>query len=129
MAAPNITDVTSIVGVTSAVSLSATTNPGFPTGGVIIVENPAGTNASYKVNSLYVCNVGLSSNNATVVLYRANPNRTFNIIKNVTVPAQSTLDVISNPVYLMENDSLRGTALSADGGAGMEAVCSFEIIK
>jgi len=126
MANPNITAVTSIFGVTSAVALSAL--PATAT----IVDNPAGSNAVYKINALYVSNVGISANNASIIFNRPNAgprSPEFFIVRRVTVPQQSTLDVVSKSIYLMENDSLRGATLSADGGAGMMAVCSFEIIR
>lgn len=124
MPVPNMINITSMTGFTSAVSVSATS--------VILVENPAGSNSSYKINSLFVSNVGTSANQITVDFYRTGQipgGPQFSIVKSVNVPAQTTLDLISNSVYLMENDSLRAYALSADGGAGVKAICSFEIIK
>lgn len=127
MANPNIVQLTSMFGVTSAVMLSAAA-----AGTAIIVQNPANSDSVYKINALYASNIGVSANLLNVEFNRpgtvpGSPN--FFILRNVSIPAQSTLDVLSKNIYLQENDSLRGSSLSADGGAGIEVVCSFEIIK
>lgn len=127
MANPNIVQLTSMFGCTSAVMLSAAS-----AGTAVIVENPASSDSVYKINALYASNMGVSANLLTIEFNRPGTipgSPGFFLVRNVSIPAQSTLDVISKNIYLQENDSLRGSSLSADGGAGIEVVCSFEVIK
>jgi len=132
MANPNIVNTSSIYGTTSAVMLSASSDLAG-TATAIIVSNPAGSNAVYKINALYTSNIGSSANNVSIEFNRPGSlvgGPSFYIVRNLTIPAQSTLDVLSKSVYLQENDSLRGACLSAAGNSvGIEAVCSFEIIS
>lgn len=117
MAAPNIVNVSTIIGKTAvqAVGVSATA----------IVENTAGSGKVFKINALYVSNVdGTANADVTLDLYRsATPYRLANTI---VVPADATLDVISKAIYLEEGDSLR---LTANAAGDLEAVCSYEEIS
>jgi hypothetical protein len=117
MAAPNIVNVTTITGKTAvqAITTSATA----------IVENPAASGKVFKVNALYVSNVdGTSAADLTVDVYRS--TTPYRLASTVSVPADSTLDVLSKAIYLEEGDSIRLTA-SADGD--LEGVCSYEEIS
>jgi len=117
MAAPNIVNVTTIIGKTAvqAVTTSVTA----------IVTNSSSSGKVFKVNALYVSNVdGTSSASVSVDLYRS--STAYHIAKTVVVPADATLDVISKSLYLEEGNSLRLTA-SAD--SDLEAVCSYEEIS
>ena len=114
MANPNIVNVSSIYGNTGvqAVATSATA----------IVTNSAASNKVYKVNSLYVSNNDTSvSYKLTVDIFRSATAYPFAV--SVSIAANSTLDVISKPLYLLEGDSLR---LTADTGSKLVAVCSWE---
>jgi hypothetical protein len=55
-----------------------------------------------------------------------NGTTAFDIAYQITVPTNATLDVLSQPVYLEENDSLR---LTANANTTIEAVCSYEDIS
>lgn len=117
MSAPNIVNVTTITGKTAvqAVGTSATA----------IVTNSASSNKVFKVNALYVSNVdGTNNANINVDLFRSSV--AYHIAKTITVPADSTLDIISKPIYLEEGDALR---LTASVASDLEAVCSFEEIS
>jgi hypothetical protein len=117
MAAPNIVNVTTITGKTAvqAVTTSATA----------IVTNSAASGKVFKVNALYVSNVdGTNAADVNVDLYRS--STAYHIAKTVTVPADTTLDVISKAIYLEEGDSLR---LTAGADSDLEAVCSYEEIS
>ena len=117
MAAPNIVNVTTIIGKTAvqAVTTSATA----------IVTNSAGSNKVFKVNALYVANVdGATAADVTVDVYRS--TTPYRVASTISVPADSTLDVISKAIYLEEGDALRLTA-SANGD--LEAICSYEEIS
>jgi hypothetical protein len=117
MAAPNIVNVATITGKTAvqAVGTSATA----------IVSNSGGSGKVFKVNALYVSNVdGTSAADITVDLYRS--STAYPIASTITIPADSSLDVVSKAIYLEEGDSLRCTA-SASGD--LVAVCSYEEIS
>lgn len=117
MAAPNIVNVATITGKTAvqAVGTSATA----------IASNSSGSGKVFKVNALYVSNVdGTTAFEITVDLYRG--STAYHITKTVSVPADSSLDVISKAFYLEEGDSLRLTANTANK---LEAICSYEEIS
>lgn len=117
MAAPNIVNVATITGKTAvqAVGTSATA----------IVTNSAGSGKVFKINALYVANVdGVNAADITVDLYRSTTS--YPIAYTIQVPQDSTLDVMSKPIYLEEGDALRCLA-SASGD--LVAVCSYEEIS
>ena len=119
MAAPNIVNVATITGKTAvqAVTTSATA----------IVENTAGSNKVFKINSLIVANIdGTNSADVTVDLFRSSV--AYKIASTITVPADASLVVISkeNTIYLEEGDSLRCTA---SANSDLEAICSYEDIS
>lgn len=117
MAAPNIVNVATINGKTgvSTVNTSATT----------IVTNSAASNKVFKVNALYISNIdGNLTADVSVDFFRNNTS--FWIVRTLSVPADSTLDVISKSIYLEEGDSLR-TIASASGN--LHSVVSYEEIS
>lgn len=120
MAAPNIVNVTSILGKTNTVPLLYTTAN-------TIVSNPASSNSVYKINSLLVTNSNASTTaDVTTTFLRTGANA--KLASTITVPTKSTLVVISKDisVYLEEGDSI--TVLSSANNC-LEAVCSFEVIS
>ena len=117
MAAPNIVNVATITGKTAvqAVGTSATA----------IVTNSGSSGKVFKVNALYVSNIdGAAAADITVDLFRS--STAYAITSTVSVPADSTLDIMSKAIYLEEGDALRCTA-SASGD--LVAVCSYEEIS
>ena len=119
MAAPNIVNVTTIIGKTAVQDVTTSASA--------IVSNGAGSNTVLKINSLTVANVdGVNTADITVDFFRSSTS--YPIASTISVPADSTLVVISkdNPIYLEEGDSLRCLA-SANGD--LEAVCSYEEIS
>lgn len=117
MAAPNIVGVTTISGKTS-VQLVTTT----PTA---IVENTAASGKVVKVNALYISNVeGASAYNVNIDIYRNGV--AYHLAKTLSVPADSTLDIISKSIYLEEGDSIR---ITADANSVLESICSYEEIS
>lgn len=117
MAAPNIVNVSTIIGKTAvqAVGTSATA----------IVTNSSSSNKVFKINALYVSNVdGTNNAEITVDLFRS--STAYRIANTVVVPADASLDVLSKAIYLEEGDSLR---LTANAASDLEAVCSYEEIS
>ena len=117
MAAPNLIAATTIYGKTAvqAVTTSATA----------IVTNSAASGKVLKVNALYVSNVdGTTNYTLTMDIFRSSVAYRLGYL--ITVPAASTLDVISKSIYLEEGDTLR---LTASAASKLEAVCSYEDIS
>ena len=119
MTAPNIVNVTTIVGKTAVQAVTTTATA--------IVSNAAASNKVYKINNIIVSNVdGTNAADITVDVFRS--STAYHLAKTITVPADSTLVVLSkeSAIYLEEGDSIRCTA-SADGD--LEAFCSYEEIS
>ena len=117
MAAPNIVNVATITGKTAvqAIGTSATA----------IVTNSSSSGKVYKVNALYISNVdGTASATMNVDLYRS--STAYHIAKTITVPADTSIDVLNKAIYLEEGDSLR---LTASAASDLEGVCSYEEIS
>ena len=121
MAAPNIVNVTSIIGKTNVVDLT-TTNA------TLVVENAAASNKVLKINSLVVSNVdGTNAADITISLYSEDNigGTATQIVSTVSVPADASLIVIDKNsfIYLEEDKSIGATAGSA---SDLKVVCSFE---
>ena len=124
MAAPNIVNVTSIIGKTNVVDLS-TTNA------TAVVSNAASSGKVFKINSLYVSNVdGTNDAEITISIYSEDDigGTATEIVSTVTVPADATLVVISKDtfIYLEEDKSIGATASAA---SDLKVVCSYEEIS
>jgi len=124
MTAPNIVNVTTITGKTNVVSLT-TTNA------TLVVENTAGSNKVFKINSLVVSNVdGTNAADITVSLYSEDNigGTATEIVSTISVPADASLVVIdkSTSIYLEEDKSIGATAGTAND---LKVVCSYEEIS
>jgi len=123
MAAPNIVDVTTILGKTVTLALT--------TSAQALVNNPASSGKVLKINSLYVANIdGTNAADVTVNHYSQDDigGTATKIANTITVPADATLVVISKDasIYLEEDKSI-GALASASGD--LEVVCSYEEIS
>jgi hypothetical protein len=124
MANPNIVNVTDIRGKTAVTSLT-TTNA------TLVVENVAGSNKVFKINSLIVSNVdGSSAADITISLYSEDNigGTATQIVSTVSVPADASLVVIdkSTSIYLEEDKSIGATASASND---LKVVCSYEEIS
>ena len=123
MAAPNLIGATTINGKTTGANLT-TTNA------TTVLNNASGSGKCLKVNTVNACNYTASPAAITVSYYNAaNVGGTqFQIVGNVNVPANSTLNVIdkSSQYYLEENSSLGATAGTANA---IIITCSYEDIS
>lgn len=117
MANPNLFNATSVVAKTAvqAIGTSATA----------IVTNSSSSNKVFKLSALYVSNVD-GTNDATVNVDVYRSSTAYHIAKTINVPADTTIDVLSKPVYLEEGDTLR---LTASAPSDLEGVCSYEEIS
>ena len=124
MANPNIVNVTAIYGKTAVVNLTSTN-------ATLVVENVAGSNKVFKINSLIVSNVdGTNAADITVSLYSEDNigGTATQIVSTVTVPADASLVVIDKTtgLYLEEDKSIGATAGAAND---LKVVCSYEEIS
>lgn len=111
MAAPNLLGATTITGKTSGTSLTTTA-------ATSVLSNAASSGKCLKINTLNVANTTGTVATVTVSYYNAAAigGTAFQLIGGVTVPANSTLNVIdkSSQYYLEENSSLGATAGTAN---------------
>lgn len=124
MSAPNIVNVTSIIGKTNAISLTNTNN-------TELVSNASGSNKVFKINSLIISNVDGSLNIAVTVNFNNQDNiggTNFEMISTGSVPADSTLVVVdkTNQLYLEEDKSI---GVQADVANKLKAIVSYEEIS
>ena len=118
MTAPNIVNVSSIIGKTQGGPLATSLSDWAVCPGDKLV----------KVNSIIVSNVdGTSSANANVIFYDNSDTASIHLAKTVTVPANSTLIVLGKdaPIYLEEGDKIQALASAA---GDLEILVSFEIL-
>ena len=118
MAAPNVVNVSSILGKTDVLDIDTVE--------AAITTNSVGSNKLYKINSLLVSNIdGTNDADVSVDLFRA--NTAYYIAKTITVPAYSSLVALDKDysVYLMEGDKLQVQA----SASGLQAICAYTIIS
>ena len=120
MTAPNIAGLTTVTGKT--VGLALTTSPAD------LVANAASSNKVFKINSLIIPNVDGSSTASCEVILQKSGSNDFYLAKDIDVPAETTLIVISKEtqIYLEENDKIIVFASAAND---LQAVCSYEEIS
>lgn len=117
MANPNIVAVTTINGKTAVANVANTATE--------LVVNTAGSDKVFKLNSLIISNIdGNTASEISVDIYRSNV--AYHIARTISVPADSSLDLLSKSVYLEEGDTLRVTATSNNF---LQVVCSYEEIS
>ena len=129
MANPNIVNVTSIYGGNASWNLSATTTSVLLTVSAdvlvkvnsIICANVDGTNDATL--NLYID--GLTTSGITGVTATSMATAAY-LAKTVNVPADDILVVIDKPIYLMENDILKGGASAA---SDLDLFMSYEVIN
>ena len=123
MAAPNIVNVTSIIGITTAVGLSTTAVTTF-------LSNADASGKVLKINTVVAAGIGTGSGNITLKyhLAAAGAGTSIALANTITVPTGASLVIIGkdNPIYLEENRSLTAQASVANNIA---IVCSYEDIS
>ena len=115
MAAPNIVNVTSIVGNTSTTLISSTADP-FATA---LVSNAAASGKVFKINSIVAANVdGSSACDITIKIFSAAAlgGTGTAIASTISVPADATLIITDKTTafYLLEDRSIGATASAAN---------------
>jgi hypothetical protein len=124
MAAPNIVNVSSIIGVTTAVGLTTTAVTTF-------LSNAASSNKVFKINTIIASNIDGVNNADITVKYHlaaAGAGTSIALANTITIPADASLVIIGkdNPIYVEENRSLTAQA-SAENDIAI--VCSYEEIS
>tara|TARA_B100000424_G_C22861174_1_gene458948 strand:+ start:238 stop:651 length:414 start_codon:yes stop_codon:yes gene_type:complete len=135
MAHPNIVNVSSIHAQSIGFNLSATATTTLFTVGDdrvikvnnIMVANVDGTNAATV--DLFVTKAQVDTeDDALVGAFTTNIDITgsFYLAKTVSVPADSTLVLLSSPIYLCEGDILKG---GANAASDLDLFISYELIN
>jgi len=124
MAAPNIVNVTSIIGKSAVIDLTSTS-------ATSVLSNAASSNKVFKIESLIVANVdGTNAADITINYYTAAAlgGTATQIVSTVSVPADSSLVVIdkNTSFYLEEDKSIGATAGSAND---LKVLISYEDIS
>ncbi len=104
MAAPNLVNVTSILGKTMGANLGTTVTSDVLT---------CPSNKVLKINSIIVSNIdGTNSADVSVYFYDDSATARYSIATTVAVPADSTLVVVGkdSPIYLEESDQIEAGA-------------------
>lgn len=127
MAAPNIVGVTTIRGKSNVANLTTTSSS--------VIVNDVNSGKVFKINTIMISNVdGTNAGNVSVELFKfgsqnvatGTGNSTYAIANVITVPAKSSLDVLSKSLYLEEGDQLKA---KADSNNRLHLITSFEEIS
>ena len=125
MANPNIVAVTSILGVTTYLTPSATS-------AVVLLPNAASSGKVFKINQIVAANIdGSSAVDTTVSLYTngavaqgsaPSGGTAFPIVSTISVPADASLIAVdkTTAIYLME-----GTSISVTSGTASKITYSI----
>ncbi len=124
MAAPNIVNVSTIIGKSATVALSTTSQ-------TTVLSNAASSNTVYKVNMIQVANIdGTSAADITVDVHSAasGGGTAYSLVSTVSVPADASLVVLdkNTAIYLEEDRSITATAGAAND---LEVIISYEEIS
>jgi len=124
MAAPNIVNVSTIIGKTAKVVLSST-------GETSLVSNPASSGKVFKINMVQIANVdGTNACDVTVDVHNAASagGTSYSLISTASVAADSALIALdkNTAIYLEENTSISATAGTAND---LEVLVSYEEIS
>jgi hypothetical protein len=123
MSAPNIVNVTNIIGNSLSVAVGATATQ--------LASNAAASGKVFKINSIVVANVdGATAADVTVEIYSQDElgGTPLAIVSTISVPADASLIVTDKTTsfYLLEDQSIGATASAA---GDLVATISFEEIN
>lgn len=118
MVAPNLVSTTSVTGKTHAEWVL--TSP------TAIVTNPSSSGSSYRINSLFVTNLGVQDALCTADLYRAGVSYKLAFQIPIAVGSSTVIMGKDTSIYLEEGDSLR---LVSDSAGVLQFLVSYEIMS
>ncbi len=124
MAAPNIVDVSTIIGKSATIALSTTSQ-------TTLVSNAASSGKVFKINMIQVANVdGTNAADVTVDVHSAaaGGGTAYSLVATASVPADASLIALdkSTALYLEEDKSITATASAAND---LEVIVSYEEIS
>ena len=124
MAAPNIVNVSTIIGKSATVALSTTSQ-------TTLVSNAASSGKVFKINMIQVANVdGTNACDVTVDMHSAasGGGTAYSLVATVSVGADSSLVALdkNTAIYLEEDRSITATAGTAND---LEVIVSYEEIS
>lgn len=124
MAAPNIVNVSTIIGKSATVALTSTSQ-------TTLVSNAASSGKVFKINMIQVANVdGTNACDVTVDMHSAasGGGTAYSLVATVSVGADSSLVALdkSTAIYLEEDRSITATAGTA---SDLEVIVSYEEIS
>ena len=124
MAAPNIVNVSTIIGKTSKISLTSTSQ-------TTLVSNAASSGKVFKINMVQVANVdGTNAAEVTVDVHSgaSGGGTAYSLVSTASVPVDSALIALdkNTAIYLEENTSITATASAAND---LEVLVSYEEIN
>jgi hypothetical protein len=114
MAAPNIVNVSTIIGKSATVALSSTSQ-------TTLVSNAASSGKVFKINMIQVANVdGTNAADVTVDVHSAaaGGGTAYSLVSTISVPADASLVALD-----------KGTALYLEEDRSMEVIVSYEEIS
>lgn len=124
MSAPNIVNISSLIGKTAYVNLNTTSSTS-------VLSNPIGSGKVYKINNLLVSNTNSSSLISINYYDSASINLALtsgSLAGLITVPTRNNLTILdkNTSIYLEENKSIGAIANSA---SYLTVICSYEDIS
>lgn len=124
MAAPNIVNVSTIIGKAATIALSTTS-------ATVLVSNTASSSKVFKINMIQVSNVdGTNAADVTVDLHSAasGGGTAYSLASTISIPADASLIVVdkNTSIYLEEDRSITATA---GAGGDLEVIVSYEEIS
>jgi hypothetical protein len=124
MAAPNIVDVSTIIGKSATIALSSTSQ-------TTLVSNAAASGKVFKINMIQVANVdGTNAADVTVDVHSAaaGGGTAYSLVSTASVPADASLIAVdkNTALYLEEDKSITATASAAND---LEVIVSYEEIS
>ena len=124
MAAPNIVDVSTIIGKSATIALSTTSQ-------TTLVSNAASSGKVFKINMIQIANVdGSNACDVTVDVHSAasGGGTAYSLVSTISVPADASLVAVDKgtALYLEEDRSITATAGTAND---LEVIVSYEEIS
>lgn len=124
MAAPNIVNVSTIIGKSATIALSTTSQ-------TTLVSNAASSGKVFKINMIQVANVdGANAADVTVDVHSAaaGGGTAYSLVSTISVPADASLVAVDKgtALYLEEDRSITATAGTAND---LEVIVSYEEIS
>ena len=124
MAAPNIVNVSTIIGKSATVALTSTS-------ATTLVSNAASSGKVFKINMIQVANVdGANAADVTIDVHSAaaGGGTAYSLVSTISVPADASLVAVDKgtALYLEEDRSITATAGTA---SDLEVIVSYEEIS